>query len=143
MSVNKSQNSRTVVEPVALGSQTLSDSELSSLTLAHSTDQFGSSDYEAYASLEAELESMQAEEVITSEDHTIIEESGVEIEPETIIPDVEMTDVSDEPQQFEQIIYTTAAPSVNQNLILQTKPTLQKVPATTAAQVCSIHLQNI
>lgn len=134
MSTNKNQNSRAVVEPVALGSQTLTDTELSSLTLAHSNEQFGSSDYE-FASIEAELESMNAEEVTTTEEtvHTVIEEC-MEPEAESILPDVEMSE-SQEEQPMEQIIYTTATPSINQNMILQTKPTLQRVPSATAAQV--------
>lgn len=134
-------NSRTVVEPVALGSQTLSDTELSSLALSHSNEQFGSSDYETLANIEAELASMNAEEVTTTEEtvHTVIEES-VEAEAESILPDVEMTEIQEE-QQVEQIIYTTAAPSTNQNMILQTKPTLQRVPSNTAAQVCLMVLK--
>ena len=134
MSLNKSQNSRTVVEPVALGSQTLTDTELSSLTLTHSNEPFGSSDYE-FASIEAELESMNAEEVTTTEEavHTVIHES---MEAESILPDVEMTETEEE-QTMEPIIYTTA-PSVNQSMVLQTKPTLQRVPSSTAAQVCQL-----
>lgn len=131
MSTNKSQSGRTLVEPVALASQTLSDTELSSLTLSHGGEQYVSSDYEALASIEAELECMNAEEVMTTEEtHTVIEEST---ENESILPDVEMTEVPPEVQS-EQIIYTTAG-STTQNMILQTKPTLQKVSPTTAVQV--------
>ena len=131
MSVNKSQSSRTLVEPVALGSQMLTDTELSSLALSHNVEQY-SSDYETMANIEAELECMNAEEVMTTEaSHTVIVEGG---ETETIIPDVEMAEVPQE-IQTEQIIYTTANQST-QNLILQTKPTLQRVPSTTAVQVC-------
>ncbi|XP_058795737.1 protein lin-54 homolog isoform X2 [Phymastichus coffea] len=123
MSASKNQSSRTVVEPVALTSQNMSDTELSSLTLSHTGEQYVSSDYETLTNIEAELECMNAEEVMaTEETHTVIEEMT---ESETILPDVEMTEVPTE-VQTEQIIYTTAA-SATQNMILQTKPTLQKI----------------
>lgn len=136
MSVNKGQSTRTLVEPVALGSQTLSDTELSALTLASTEGQYTSSDYETLANIEAELECMNAEEVMTTEeDNTVIMEST---ETETVIPDVEMADVSQE-VHTEQIIYTTANQS-SQNLILQTKPTLQRVATTSSVQVCRVSL---
>ncbi|XP_003424108.1 protein lin-54 homolog isoform X1 [Nasonia vitripennis] len=131
MSVNKGQSTRTLVEPVTLGSQTLTDTELSALTLASTEGQYTSSDYETLANIEAELECMNAEEVMTTEeDNTVIMEG---IETETIIPDVEMADISQEVHN-EQIIYTTAHQS-SQNLILQTKPTLQRVPTSSSVQI--------
>ncbi|XP_076249052.1 protein lin-54 homolog isoform X2 [Calliopsis andreniformis] len=70
---------------------------------------------------------MNAEEVMTTdEEHIIIERN---IEAETIVPDVEMTEVSEQ-IQGEHIIYTTANQN-NQNIVFQTKPTLQRLPAST------------
>ncbi|CAL7951706.1 unnamed protein product [Xylocopa violacea] len=70
---------------------------------------------------------MNAEEVITEDDDRIIIERNVETE--TIVPDVEMTEVPEQVQE-EQIIYTTANQN-NQNIVFQTKPTLQRIPAST------------
>jgi hypothetical protein len=138
MSLNQSQGSRTVVEPVALGSQTLSDNELSSLTLSHTGEPYDSNDYETLANIEAELECMNAEEVMTTQEETnnIITMNN---ENESILPEVMMSDGQPQEVQTEQIIYTTANQS-SQNLILQTKPTLQRVPSTTSVQVCYIRI---
>ncbi|XP_031841529.1 protein lin-54 homolog isoform X1 [Nomia melanderi] len=127
MSVNKGQNARALVEPLALDSRTLGDGDLSALSLSHSNEQYSSNDFEAFANIQAELECMNAEEVMTTdEEHIIIERN---IEAETIVPDVEMTEVSDQAQE-EHIIYTTANQN-NQNIVFQTKPTLQRLPAST------------
>ncbi|XP_011505901.1 PREDICTED: protein lin-54 homolog isoform X2 [Ceratosolen solmsi marchali] len=103
MSLNKNQGSRTVVEPVALGSQTLSDTELSSLTLTHSGEQYAANDYETLANIEAELECMNAEEVMTTEEEnsTIIE---VNNENDALLSDVVLTDG----QQQERVPSTTS-----------------------------------
>ncbi|XP_012278286.1 protein lin-54 homolog isoform X2 [Orussus abietinus] len=125
MSVNKTQGARALVEPLALDSRTLGDNDLSALSLSHNAEQYTSNDFEAFANIEAELECMNAEEVMTREgDQLVIERN----EEETIVPDVEMTDVSDEVRE-EQIIYT-AANQNSQNIIFQTKPTLQRVPVS-------------
>ena len=130
MSVNKGQNARALVEPLALDSRTLGDGDLSALTLAHTTEQYSSNDFEAFANIQAELECMNAEEVMTTdEEHIIIERN---IEGDTIVPDVEMTEISEHAQE-EHIIYTTANQN-NQNIVFQTKPTLQRLP-TSAVQV--------
>lgn len=134
--MSKGQGSGAVVEPVALGSQTFTDTELSSLALSQD-EQYTSNDYETLASIEAQLECMNAEEVITTEEeeaHTIITECE---ETETIVPDVEDVEMTEVPQEVEsqEVIYTTANQS-NQNLILQTKPTLQRLPTTSTVQVC-------
>ncbi|KZC05293.1 PREDICTED: protein lin-54 homolog [Dufourea novaeangliae] len=127
MSVNKGQNARALVEPLALDSRTLGDGDLSALTLSHSNEQYSSNDFEAFASIQAELECMNAEEVMTTdEEHIIIERN---IETETIVPDVEMADISEQAQE-EHIIYTTANQN-NQNIVFQTKPTLQRLPTST------------
>ncbi|XP_076654954.1 protein lin-54 homolog isoform X1 [Halictus rubicundus] len=127
MSVNKGQNARALVEPLALDSRTLGDGDLSALSLSHNNEQYSTNDFEAFANIQAELECMNAEEVMTTdEEHIIIERN---IETETIVPDVEMTEVSDQAQE-EHIIYTTAN-QINQNIVFQTKPTLQRLPAST------------
>ena len=132
MSVNKGQNARALVEPLALDSRTLGDGDLSALTLAHTTEQYSSNDFEAFANIQAELECMNAEEVMTTdEEHIIIERN---IEGDTMVPDVEMTEISEHAQE-EHIIYTTANQN-NQNIVFQTKPTLQRLP-TSAVQVKS------
>ncbi|CAL7951708.1 unnamed protein product [Xylocopa violacea] len=127
MSVNKGQNVRALVEPIALDSRTLGDGDLSALSLTHNNEQYSSNDFEAFANIQAELECMNAEEVITEDDDRIIIERNVETE--TIVPDVEMTEVPEQVQE-EQIIYTTANQN-NQNIVFQTKPTLQRIPAST------------
>jgi len=53
------------------------------------------------------------------------------VETETIVPDVEMTDINERVQADH--IYTTAN-QTSQNMVFQTKPTLQRVPAS-AVQV--------
>lgn len=127
MSVNKGQNARALVEPLALDSRTLGDGDLSALSLSHNNEQYSSNDFEAFANIQAELECMNAEEVMTTdEEHIIIERN---IQTETIVPDVEMTEVSGQVQE-EHIIYTTANQN-NQNIVFQTKPTLQRLPAST------------
>lgn len=91
MSVNKGQNARALVEPLALDSRTLGDGDLSALSLSHNNEQYSSNDFEAFANIQAELECMNAEEVMTTdEEHIIIERN---IQTETIVPDVEMTEV--------------------------------------------------
>ncbi|KOC67673.1 Protein lin-54 like protein [Habropoda laboriosa] len=127
MSVNKGQNARALVEPLALDSRTLGDGDLSALSLSHNNEQYSSNDFEAFANIQAELECMNAEEVMTTEEEHIIIERN--IETETIVPDVEMTEVSEQAQE-EHIIYTTANQN-NQNIVFQTKPTLQRLPAST------------
>ncbi|XP_076754730.1 uncharacterized protein LOC143425648 isoform X2 [Xylocopa sonorina] len=127
MSVNKGQNVRALVEPIALDSRTLGDGDLSALSLTHNNEQYSSNDFEAFANIQAELECMNPEEVITEEEEGIIIERNVETE--TIVPDVEMTEVPEQVQE-EQIIYTTANQN-NQNIVFQTKPTLQRIPAST------------
>lgn len=125
MSVNKGQNSRALVEPIALDSRTLGDGDLSALSLSHSNEQYSSNDFDEFANIQAELECINADEVMTTdEEHIIIERN---IESETIVPDVEMADVSEQAQ--EHIIYTTANQN-NQNIVFQTKPTLQRLPAS-------------
>ncbi|XP_043260075.1 protein lin-54 homolog [Colletes gigas] len=127
MSINKGQNARALVEPLALDSRTLGDGDLSALSLSHNNEQYSSNDFEAFANIQAELECMSAEEVMTTEEEHIIIERN--IETETIVPDVEMTEVSDQVQE-EHIIYTTANQN-NQNIVFQTKPTLQRLPPST------------
>lgn len=108
MSINKT----TLVE-------SLGDGDLATLALATSSERYSSSDFETLEDIQAELECMNAEEVITSQEE----------EAETIIPDIEMTDLSSSEVQSEQIVYTTANQN-NQNVIFQTKPTLQRVPVS-------------
>ncbi|XP_012144401.1 protein lin-54 homolog isoform X2 [Megachile rotundata] len=127
MSVNKGQNARALVEPLALDSRTFGDGDLSALSLSHNNEQYSSNDFEAFANIQAELECMNAEEVMTTdEEHIIIERN---IETETIVPDVEMTEISEQVEE-EHIIYTTANQN-NQNIVFQTKPTLQRLPTST------------
>ncbi|XP_072745766.1 protein lin-54 homolog isoform X3 [Anoplolepis gracilipes] len=129
MSTNKGQNARALVEPLALDSRTLGDNDLSALSLSHNSEQYTSNDFDAFANIQAELECMNAEEVMTAADDRIVIERNVETE--TIVPDVEMTEISEQVQA--EHIYTTANQS-NQNIVFQTKPTLQRVPAS-AVQV--------
>ncbi|GAB1865276.1 Protein lin-54-like protein [Camponotus japonicus] len=129
MSTNKGQNARALVEPIALDSRTLGDNDLSALSLSHNSEQYTSNDFDAFANIQAELECMNADEVMTAADDRIIIERNVETE--TIVPDVEMTEISEQVQA--EHVYTTANQS-NQNVVFQTKPTLQRVPAS-AVQV--------
>ncbi|XP_015126769.1 protein lin-54 homolog [Diachasma alloeum] len=122
MSSNKSPGPRALVEPL-----TLADNELSALTLANSTDHYSASELESFVSIEADLECMN-EEVMTTEE-IIIERPE---DNQTIAPDVEMADLSEEVQS-DQIIYSPS-PQPSQNLVFQTKPTLQRVPIS-AVQV--------
>ena len=128
MSVNKGQTMRTLVEPVALDSRTLSDGDLSALSLSHNVEQYSTNDFETYTSISGDLECMNAEEVMTTDEEHVVIERESEPDVETVLPDVEMTDVSED-VQTEQIIYTTASQH-NQNMIFQTKPTLQRVPVS-------------
>uniref|UniRef100_A0A0C9PP89 Lin54 protein n=1 Tax=Fopius arisanus TaxID=64838 RepID=A0A0C9PP89_9HYME len=121
MSSNKSTGPRALVEPL-----TLADNELSALNISNS-DHYSTSELESFVSIEADLECMN-EEVMTTEE-IILERPEDNV---TIAPDVEMTDLSEEVQS-EQIIYTTAN-QTNQNVVFQTKPTLQRVPMS-AVQV--------
>ncbi|XP_011254566.1 protein lin-54 homolog isoform X1 [Camponotus floridanus] len=129
MSTNKGQNARALVEPIALDSRTLGDNDLSALSLSHNSEQYTSNDFDAFANIQAELECMNADEVMTAADDRIIIERNVETE--TIVPDVEMTEISEQVQA--EHVYSTANQS-NQNVVFQTKPTLQRVPAS-AVQV--------
>lgn len=130
MSTNKGQNARALVEPLALDSRTLGDSDLSALSLSHNSEQYTSNDFDAFANIQAELECMNADEVMTAaDDRTRIERN---VETETIVPDVEMTEISEQVQA--EHIYTTTPSQSNQNIVFQTKPTLQRVPAS-AVQV--------
>ncbi|XP_043490437.1 protein lin-54 homolog isoform X2 [Polistes fuscatus] len=130
MSLNKGHNARALVEPLALDSRTLGDGDLSALTLSHSNEQYSSNDFEAFANIQAELECINAEEVMaTDEEQVMIEQN---IEAGTIVPDVEMSDVSEQ-IQAEEIVFTSASQN-NQNIIFQTKPSLQRVPVS-AVQV--------
>ena len=140
MSTDNEMESKILVEPVALGAQTLLDTDLSSLALAHDNEQYGASDdFETLASIEAELESMNSEEVLSEETaHTVIEEN---VEPETIIPDVEMTDLSQEAMLVEtpQLVVTTAT-DIGTNFFVEAKPTLAKTPITSAIPVSHSHM---
>ncbi|EFN84203.1 protein lin-54 homolog [Harpegnathos saltator] len=131
MSTNKGQNARALVEPVALDSRTLGDSDLSALSLSHNSEQYSSNDFDAFANIQADFECMNAEEVMsTDEDRIVIERN---IETDTIVPDVEMTDISGQVQA--EHVYTMANQN-SQNIVFQTKPTLQRVPVS-AVQVKS------
>ncbi|XP_012268042.2 protein lin-54 homolog [Athalia rosae] len=125
-SVNKNLGARALVEPLSLDSQTLSDGDLSALTLSHSSEQYSTNDFEALADIQAELECMNDEEVMTTDDENMVLKQ--DIETETIVPEIEVTTSVDD-IQAKQIIYTSANPN-NQNIIFQTKPTLQRVPAS-------------
>ncbi|KAH0954715.1 hypothetical protein HN011_007734 [Eciton burchellii] len=131
MSTNKGQNARALVEPLALDSRSLEDSDLSALSLSHTNEQYTSNDFEAFANIQAELDCMNAEEVMAGDDDRIVIRRN--IETETIVPDVEMTEVSEQVQT--EHIYTMANQN-NQNIVFQTKPTLQRVPVS-AVQVKS------
>lgn len=128
MSTNKGQNVRALVEPLALDSRTLGDSDLSALSLSHSSEQYTSNDFEEFANIQAELECMNSEGVMTDDDRIIIERN---VETDTIVPDVEMTEISEQVQA--EHVYTMANQN-SQNIVFQTKPTLQRVPVS-AVQV--------
>lgn len=128
MSTNKGQNARALVEPLALDSRTLGDSDLSALSLSHGNEQYTSNDFEEFANIQAEFECMNSEGVMTDDDRIIIEQN---VETDTIVPDVEMTEISEQVQA--EHIYTMANQN-NQNIVFQTKPTLQRVPVS-AVQV--------
>lgn len=128
MSSNKGQNARALVEPLALDSRTLGDSDLSALSLSHSSEQYTSNDFEEFANIQAEFECMNSEGVMTDDDRIIIERN---IETDTIVPDVEMTEISEQVQA--EHVYTMANQN-SQNIVFQTKPTLQRVPVS-AVQV--------
>ncbi|XP_008547227.1 protein lin-54 homolog [Microplitis demolitor] len=96
------------------------------LTLEHSSEQY-TNEYDQFASIEAELECMNAEEVTTTEEEITVEEH-VETE-EVISPDIEMTDVSEEVEEVETVYKPVT--KVNQN-VFQTKPTYQRVPVSPA-----------
>jgi len=127
MSTNKVQNTRALVESLALDSRTLGDSDLSALSLSHSSEQYTSNDFEEFANIQAEFECMNTEGVMT-DDRIIIDEN---VETDTIVPDVEMTEISEQVQA--EHIYTMANQNT-QNIVFQTKPTLQRVPVS-AVQV--------
>lgn len=136
MSTNKEQTARALVEPLALDSRTLGDSDLSALSLSHN-EQYMSNDFEAFTNIQAELECMNAEEVMATDDEQIIIEENVE--PETIVSDVEMSDISEQVQN--EHIYTMANQNSqdnvqsSHNITFQTKPTLQRVPVSTVQVV--------
>lgn len=118
-----------LVEPLAMDSRELSDGDLSALSLSHSSSQYTNNDFQTLENIQAEFECMNAEEVMTTEEESVT--LARKIESETIVPDIEMSDAS-ENVQSEQIIYTAANQNNqnNQNLIFQTKPTLQRVPVS-------------
>ncbi|KAL6263515.1 hypothetical protein P5V15_006305 [Pogonomyrmex californicus] len=124
MSTNKGQNARALVEPLALDSRTLGDGDLSALSLSHSGEQYTSNDFDDFANIQAELECINPESVMTDDDRIVLERN---IETETIVPDVEMTEISEQVQA--EHIYTMANQN-SQNIVFQTKPTLQRVPVS-------------
>ncbi|XP_020285263.1 protein lin-54 homolog [Pseudomyrmex gracilis] len=140
MSTNKEQTARALVEPLALDSRTLGDSDLSALSMSHNNEQYMSNDFEAFTNIQAELECMNAEEVMAADDEQIIIEENVE--PETIVSDVEMSDISEQVQS--EHIYTMANQNSqdnvqsSHNITFQTKPTLQRVPVSTVQTKSSI-----
>ncbi|XP_011165986.2 protein lin-54 homolog [Solenopsis invicta] len=127
MSSNKGQNARALVEPLALDSRTLGDSDLSALSLSHSGEQYTSNDFEEFANIQAEFECMNSEGVMTDEDRNV--------ETDTLVPDVEMTEISEQVQA--EHVYTMANQN-NQNIVFQTKPTLQRVPVSAVQMKPSI-----
>lgn len=124
---NKGQNTRALVEPLALDSRTLGDSDLSALSLSHGNEQYPSNDFEEFANIQAELECINSEGVMTDE-RIVIDEN---VETDTTVPDVEMAEISEQVQT--EHVYTLANPN-NQNIVFQTKPTVQRVPVS-AVQV--------
>ncbi|XP_071557230.1 protein lin-54 homolog isoform X2 [Temnothorax nylanderi] len=131
MSANKGQNARALVEPLALDSRTLGDSDLSALSLSHGSEQYTSNDFEEFANIQAELECMNSEGVMTDDDRIIIERN-VETD---IVPDVEMTEI---PEQVRAEHIYTMANQNSQNIVFQTKPTLQRVPVSAVQVTCPI-----
>ncbi|KYM75671.1 Protein lin-54 like protein [Atta colombica] len=123
MSINKGQNTRALVEPLTLDSRTLGDSDLSALTLSHGNEQYPSNDFEEFANIQAELECINSEGVMTDE-RIVIDEN---VETDTTVPDVEMTEISEQVQT--EHVYTIANQN-NQNIVFQTKPTVQRVPVS-------------
>ncbi|XP_077271969.1 protein lin-54 homolog isoform X2 [Temnothorax americanus] len=123
MSANKGQNARALVEPLGLDSRTLGDGDLSALSLSHGSEQYTSNDFEEFANIQAELECMNSEGVMTDDERIIIERN-VETD---MVPDVEMTEISE--QVRTEHIYTMANQN-SQNIVFQTKPTLQRVPVS-------------
>ncbi|KYN45000.1 Protein lin-54 like protein [Trachymyrmex septentrionalis] len=123
MSTNKGQNTRALVEPLTLDSRTLGDSDLSTLTLSHGNEQYSSNDFEEFANIQAELECINSEGVMTDE-RIVIDEN---VETDTTVPDVEMTEISEQVQT--EHVYTIANQN-NQNIVFQTKPTMQRVPVS-------------
>lgn len=107
------------------------------LTLEHSSEQY-TNEYDQFASIEAELECMNAEEVTTTEEEITVEEH-VETE-EVISPDIEMTDVSEEVEEVETVYKPVT--KVNQN-VFQTKPTYQRVPVSPAQVSTQVALLGI
>ena len=122
MSGNKGSGARALAEPMSLDSRTFGEGDFS-----HTSEQYTSNDFDTFASIEAELECMEAEEVISTEDDGIAIEQT--IENETEVQDVEMA----EDIQSEQIIFTSPN-QAGSNVRFQTKPTLQRIPIT-AVQV--------
>lgn len=157
---DKGQNARALVEPLALDSRTLGDNDLSALSLSHNSEQFASNDFEEFANIQAELERMNAEEVMAGEDDQMMTRYDTifvlnillmifaliklfilfsvidrNVETDTIVPDVEMTEINERVQADH--IYTTANQN-NQNIVFQTKPTLQRVPASAVQAIFQI-----
>ncbi|XP_024882038.1 protein lin-54 homolog isoform X2 [Temnothorax curvispinosus] len=128
MSANKGQNARALVEPLGLDSRTLGDSDLSALSLSQGSEQYTSNDFEEFANIQAELECMNSEGV-TTDDERIIIERNVETD---IVPDVEMTEI---PEQVRTEHIYTMANQNSQNIVFQTKPTLQRVPISAVSAV--------
>ncbi|XP_043276542.1 protein lin-54 homolog isoform X2 [Venturia canescens] len=126
MAGNKGTSARALAEPIGLDSRNFSDGDLSALSLSHNAEQYASNDFETLASIQAELECMNAEEVISTEDDPGTVEQNTETE--SAVSDVEMTDVSEEIQPEATTFETQRHPS--QNVIFQTKPSLQRVPIT-------------
>ncbi|XP_077271965.1 protein lin-54 homolog isoform X1 [Temnothorax americanus] len=131
MSANKGQNARALVEPLGLDSRTLGDGDLSALSLSHGSEQYTSNDFEEFANIQAELECMNSEGVMTDDERIIIERN-VETD---MVPDVEMTEISE--QVRTEHIYTMANQN-SQNIVFQTKPTLQRVPVSAVQVTCPI-----
>ncbi|XP_011860813.1 PREDICTED: protein lin-54 homolog isoform X2 [Vollenhovia emeryi] len=133
MSANKGQNARALVEPLALDSRTLGDNDLSALSLSHGGEQYTSNDFEEFANIQAELECMNSEGVM--DDERMIERN---VETDTIVPDVEMTEIAERVQTVQaEHVYTMASQN-SQNIVFQTKPTLQRVPVSTVQMKPSV-----
>lgn len=124
MAGKQGSSARALAEPIGLDSRSFGDADLSALSLSNSAEQFGSNDFEEFANIQAELVCMNTEEVISTEDDAGAAELNTEME--SAVSDVEMTDVSEETQAE-----TTFAEQTSQNIIFQTKPSLQRVPMTT------------